>query len=239
MYLFQDFIAQATNPSASPTEVIELLKESNKALSDSFSQFIDAMRFVLVVLGILGGVITFIFGKNLNDARQVAKEAVTQEVNRRVRDIVDDEIARVQRLLDPERVVSDTDVDYIAPQHQGEKPEEVRALKIRGFRRVEFKSQVPSRGLAGHIAILDMVNTSVLEMSNDDDEKDQLLEEYIKQITQLIPDSTILIAYVNGHFNAVSRLFKSRKYAASANMPVRLISTVADSAYLAYSLRNQ
>jgi hypothetical protein len=240
-------LAQASQPSPSPNEVIDLLKESNEALSNSFSHFLNAMQLVLGFLAILGAIVAFILGKSLSDARQVAKEAVSQEVNRRIRDIVDDEVARVQRLLDPERIVSTMDIDYVVPRYSGEAPEEVRALKARGFREVNFKGQIPAQRLAGHIAVLDMVNSPLLDLaiSKEADEserknqQDALLEEQINQIIQAITNDAILVVYVRDQFPAVSRLFKRRKQAASSNIAVRLMATVVDSAYLAYGLQRR
>ncbi|NJL48298.1 MAG: hypothetical protein HC929_13465 [Leptolyngbyaceae cyanobacterium SM2_5_2] len=240
-------LAQATPPTPSPTDVIDLLKESNQALSNSFSQFIDAMRFVLVILGILGAFVTFIFGKSLNDARQIAKEAITQEVNRRIREIVDDEVGRVQRLLEPERIVSTMTIDYVVPRYGGEEPEEARALRVRGFRTVNPYYQFPTQRLLGNIIVLDMVNSPVLDIPNTPTlnetarktQQDTRLEEQIDQIIQVINDDAVLVIYVRDQFPSVTRLFRQRKRSASANFAVRLITTVVDSAYLAYGLQRQ
>ena len=97
---FWDWFAQtltADDVLQQQMELLNTLREENRSLSESFTTYVNAMQFVLIIFAFLGGVIAYVFGKNLQDARQIAREIIDQEVNRRIVTIVDAEINNVTR----------------------------------------------------------------------------------------------------------------------------------------------
>ncbi|BAU12547.1 unknown protein [Leptolyngbya sp. NIES-3755] len=80
-------IAQTPAPSPTPRSndlellrsQIEFLKTSNAQLSDSFAKFLEAMKFALTFLSVLGGVavaiVGFLVGQNVLEARKNIREA--------------------------------------------------------------------------------------------------------------------------------------------------------------------
>lgn len=245
-----DTLAQA--PASTPltsTEVIDLLRQSNEELSNSFNQFLDLMKFLLLALGALGGVATYIFGKSLGDARKVAADIVQQEVERKiatqVKDTVEDEIDNVRRLIGRERIISDITVDYFVPGSASLPPAEATFLKTRGFKRVNYWNETDLVDLSGQVIVLDLVNAPALSVqalaSLSEDEAHDLREKsVIDNATRLLGrmgDCAVLVIYIRSakrRVAAIDNLSSQIAYYAAANTPVNLIGVVADAGYVAH-----
>lgn len=83
-------------------------------------------------LGIIGALLTWFFKNNLEDAKAVAARMVREEMDGRVKALVEDEFRYWERMAKPERVISQTLVNYYLPEG-GEEPEEFYLVRQRGF----------------------------------------------------------------------------------------------------------
>ncbi len=232
---------------------LEFLKDANNRLSDSFSKFVEAMKFTLLIFGALGGLLAYVFGKNLDDAKKVASQVIRQEVEAhvasQVHDAVNDEIENIRRVLGRERVISSISVDYYLPSLVTEPPDEYKLLNERGFQQVRFRNVADSNPLAADVVVLDAVhpsvwaNQSLAELS--EAEADDLFQTQMKHLIghtrTLLGQFSVLVVYVRPgkqRVKAVDNLATQVRYYASANTPVTLMGVVTDSAYVAYGWRN-
>ncbi len=234
-------------------ELLKTLREENRSLSESFKTYVGAMQFVLVVFGFLGAVIAYIFGKNLNDARQVAREAISQEVNRRIVSIVDTEITNVKRLLGRERVISDVQVDYYHPT-ESYIPREVALLETRGFRPVHrCHTEADLRRSQGHVVVMDLghwpetggktfdeMKEAIAHLPDDQQKAehtrlDRLALERVQPIFDRLSATTALIVYVQSSVYSLNPLKGGDRPFGIANMPITLVGMVADAAYVVYA----
>ena len=233
----------AQTPIAPPkTPEVELLRkqldfiaQTNKDLNESFKTFVDTMKFVLVIFGFLGGAIAFIFGKNLDDAKKVARDAIRQEVEGHVTALVQTEVNNLKRTLQRERIISDTVVHYYLP-NAIQPPNEFKLLTVRGFRDVRFLRDRPQlHSEAANIVILDLENwvtpnqQKFSSLVNPD--RDTQAQPQIDALLNVLPPSTVLVVYVR---STVTYLYSvsSSCYITPANNPVTLIGMVADAAYV-------
>jgi hypothetical protein len=237
----------APSPLPSPADVellksqLEFLKDSNGRLSDSFSQFMGVMQFTLVIFGFLGGVIAYIFGKNLDDARKVASQLIQQQVEERVATLVKAEVEDVKRTFQGERVISSTTVAYYLPEAK-DKPKELKLIETRGFKSVPFCSGEQSlRRTPADVVVLDLENwidASGQAFSNlSEAEREQQAIQEIDKLLQLLPATTVLVVYVRARVKYLYTISKER-YVPPANNPVTLVGMVADGAYVAASGRS-
>lgn len=232
---------------------LEFLKDANNRLSDSFSKFVEAMKFTLLIFGALGGLLAFMFGKNLDDAKKVASQVIRQEVEAhvasQVRDAVNDEIENIRRVLGRERVISSITVDYYLPSPVVEPPDEYKLLNERGFQQVRFRNAADSNPLAADVVVLDLVHPSVwanqpVAQSSEaalDNLRQTQMENLINRTRALLGQSSVLVVYVRPgkqRVKAIDDLATQVRYYASANTPVTLMGVVTDSAYVAYGWRN-
>ncbi len=154
-------VSPQANPTTTSNDIellkaqIEFLKTTNAQLNTSFTKFVEAMKFTLFLFTFLGGFLTFIFGKNLNDAKNTAKEVINQEVKSNITNLVTVEIENLKRTLQREKVISSTVVDYYLPINERE-PDDCILLRKRGFLKVRFwnKKRQPKKP-SGDVFVLD------------------------------------------------------------------------------------
>ncbi len=215
---------------------IEAITQTNKDLSESFKTFVETMKFVLVIFGFLGGAIAFIFGKNLDDAKKVARDAIRQNVDSHVTALVQTEIENVKRTLQRERVISDTIVSYYLP-NATQPPSEYQLLKARGFREVSFpKDQPQLQNKRADVVVLDLENW--LSTTLTEDQREEAAKTQIDALLTLLPQSSVLVIYVRRHIRHLNSVPRDR-YVIAANNPVTLIGTVADAAYVVAGERDR
>lgn len=266
-------IAQTPTPSPTPRSSdlellrsqIEFLKISNAQLSDSFTKFLESMKFALTFLSVLGGVavviVGFLVGQNVLEARKNVREArenfreetriTTQRIQQQfeyqlaaqVRETVEREVSNVRRVLDRERIIGSAIVDYYLPSSDSE-PIEKKLLRERGFQEVRFWNRDTLRALPNSqfadVVVLDLIHSQVFPPQVTQQEKEAIVENYIKQIKPLLAPYSALVFYVKGgRIDAIDH--SGLKYYIPANATVALIGAVSDSAYVAYGqkqLRN-
>lgn len=241
------WLAQATTPT--PTAEVELLK--------SQLEFILRLNSVFLgFLALLGGLLTWFFKSNLDDAREMATRMVRQELSDHIEPLIKAEANNIQRTFRTEQIISNTVVDYYLPAQPSQEPLEYGLLKGRGFSDVRLwhPGQKP-QGRLGSVLVIDFVNCDVLavpEIASPDGavrevgykKRDALVNEVIQGLIELRIGRPILVVYVRpgqgriGAIDLLSQTFPEEvKYYSSANTPVALMGAVVDSAYVAYSDR--
>ncbi|MGJ3250839.1 MAG: hypothetical protein ACFE0J_06875 [Elainellaceae cyanobacterium] len=235
-------------------ELLQTLREENRSLSESFKTYVSAMQFVLVVFAFLGGVIAYIFGKNLNDAKQIARELIDQEVNRRIVTIVGDEINYLKRVLGRERVIGEVLMDYYHPD-ESFAPREIVLLETRGFRRVRrCTTEHEIRRSPGHIVVMDLGHwpeadgrtfddmKEAVNLLPDDEQRrsehrrlDDLARERVEPMLSLLPKTSALIVYTRANVRSLNPLKGGAHPFGIANMPITLVGMVSDAAYVVYA----
>lgn len=251
-HLWNWIIAQTPtpNPTSSPLSIpasnineiellksqLEFLKVTNGQLSESFNHFVTTMQFVLVVFGFLGGVLAFIFGKNLDDAKKVASQMVRQEIDSQIADLVKAEIQHLKRTLQRERVIGSTILDYYLPSDD-EEPNDCKLLRQRGFQEVRFwnHTRQPNKPVRD-IFVLDLINSQLLTGSNDPENKQEAkVKAQLDYVLKWLETTTVLVIYVKGRYKEIENLAtRCNHFYVSANAFVSLMGIVADSAYVAY-----
>ena len=190
-------LLKATNAQIT-AEYLKKLEFVGKQGDDLNSSFKDYMNWALIVFSLFGGVFFFIFKQSLDDAREYAKKIVSQQVELRVTEIVGTELAKVQRLLDRERVVSNAALDYFLVD--GVEPSEMLILRSRGFEKLEFRTSTRQirRGSAD-LVVVDLVNWkpdgSVPFKDLPEADREVKAEELLKDVIEVVPDSTIVVVY--------------------------------------------
>jgi hypothetical protein len=265
-------IAQTPTPSPTPRSndlellrsQIEFLKTSNAQLSDGFTKFLEAMKFALTFLSVLGGIavviVGFLVGQNALEARKNIREArenfreetriTTQRIQQefeyqlstQVREMVAREVNNVRRVFDRERIIGSAVVDYYLPSIDAE-PIEEKLLQERGFQEVRFWNKDSLRSLPNQrfadVVILDLMNAPVFSPQATEQQKEAIVETYINQVKPLLASHSVVVFYVKGRFKAID--YSGLKYYVPANGAVALIGAVSDSAYVAHGqkqLRN-
>ncbi|AFY55879.1 hypothetical protein Riv7116_3423 [Rivularia sp. PCC 7116] len=230
-----DVIAQTTtsSPTQTPKETVDTVTLLKTQLD--FLKFI--IQLAVFVFAVLGAWITFVFGKNLSDAKKVAEEIISQKVEARVDNLIKTEVQSLRKSIDREKAIIFTYVDYYLPSSAME-PKEFKLIKARGFRDVFFWNRHnPPKRLSGNVCVLDLQNykddkgQEFSKLSQDDKEKK--VETHVNEILPLLKPETVLVIYARGRFNAIENIPNSRYYV-PANSVVTLIGWVADSAYVAY-----
>lgn len=235
-----DLIAQT--PQAAPTEAADTVTLLKSQL-DFLKFVIQAASFLFVILtgifGIFGGWITYIFGKNLSDAKKVASEIIAQQVEARVDSLIKTEVQSLRNSINREKAIIFTYVDYYLPCFDSE-PKELKLLKGRGFKDVFFwnRNNLPKK-LSGSVCVLDLHNYADYAAGKkkfadlSQDEKETKVETYLSEVLGLIKPETVLVIYARGRFNAIENI-PNNTYYVPANSVVTLMGWVADSAYVAY-----
>ncbi|MBE9053070.1 hypothetical protein IQ243_22125 [Nostocales cyanobacterium LEGE 11386] len=227
---------------------LEFLRATNGQLGESFNRFVAAMQFTLVVFGFLGGVLAFVVGKNVEDAKRIASQLINREVENKITDLVQAEVDSVKRSLQRERVIGSTVVDYYLPSDNTTEPDDCKLLKTRGFAKVRFWHQKRKpKPPVGDILVLDLVNSKILEgqdfagLSREDakDKREEKVKNQIDLVLNWLDKATVLVIYIDGFSEEVKNLAtRVDYYYVAANTPITLIGLVADSAYVAHGQHN-
>jgi hypothetical protein len=227
-------LLKATNAQIT-AEYLKKLDFVSKQGDDLNSSFKDYMNWALLVFGLLGGIFTFVFKQSLDDAREYAKKIVSQQVELRVTEIVGAELAKVQRLLDRERVVSNAALDYFLPD--GQEPSEMQILRSRGFERIEFRTSTPPirRGSAD-LVVVDLVNWrpdgSVLFKDLPEGDREDRAKTLLEAVIDVVADTTIVVVYVNAQVKSLSPFLRGLNPMTLANSRITLVGALADAAYV-------
>ena len=237
-------LAQPSIPPQSTPPDIELLihqLEFMKWMNTAFLGF----------LGFIGGLLTWFFKNNLDDAKETARKMVRDELANHIEPLIKAESDHIQRTLRTEQIISKTVVDYYLPT-EAEPPREHKLLKGRGFLDVRYWQQSkPPIGRFGSVLVIDFVNAGILDVPgllDDDDnvrkaaykQREQIVNDTVRQVVELRIGNPILVLYVrpgSGRIWAIDQLtttFPEIQYYSSANTPVALMGAVVDSAYVAY-----
>ncbi len=232
------------NPAKAANEIellksqLEFLKATNGQLGQSFTRFVSAMQFTLVAFGFLGAFLTYIFGKNLEDAKKVASQTIQQEIDSHIAGLVQKEVRNVKRTLSRERVISSTVVDYYLPSPEGE-TNEYKLLQAREFQDVMFWNNInlPQR-FTGDVCVLDLENS--IDSNNQkfsqlpQDKREETAKQIFDGFIKMLPSTKTIVIYVAPPaLRAInSERFKGIYYA-PANTPITLVGMVADAAYVA------
>ena len=236
-------------PTSAASPEVELLKNQLEYLLKLNSVFLG-------FLAILGGLLTWFFKSNLDDAKEMASRMVRQELSDHIEPLIKAEANHIQRTFRTEQIVSSTVVDYYVPAKLTKDPLEFHLLQGRGFSNVRLwhLEHIP-QGRFGSVLVIDFVNCPLLalpELNSPDGEvrkvgykkRDQLVNEVIQQLIDLRLGRPVLVVYVRpgqGRIAAIDQLTTSFpediKYYSSANTPVALMGAVVDSAYVAYGDR--
>jgi len=242
-------IAQATPASPFPAAEVELLKNQLEFILRLNTVFLGFLAF-------LGGILTWFFKSNLDDARKMAGQMVHQQLSEHIEPLIKAEANNIRRSLRTEQIISNTVVDYYVPAAIARSPLEYGLLQGRGFLDVRlWHPEQKPQGRWGSVLVIDFVNCDLLalpELASPDDEirkvgyqkRDQLVNEVIQGLVELRIGRPILVIYVRpgmGRIGAIDQLTtnfpEDIKYYSSANTPVALMGAVVDSAYVAYGDR--
>lgn len=234
-------------PAASPE--VELLKNQLEFILQVNTVFLGFLAF-------LGGILTWFFKSNLDDARKMAGQIVRQELAEHIEPLIKAEANNIQRTLRTEQIIGNTVVDYYLPAPLNQDPLDYRLLQGRGFLDVRlWHLDRKPQGRFGPVLVVDFVNCDRLalpELASPDGEvrkvgyekRDQIVNEVIEGLMALRMGQPILVVYVRpgqGRIGAIDQLTKNFpgviKYYSSANTPVALMGAVVDSAYVAYGDR--
>ena len=236
-------IAQSPSPSPKPSPAVDasvlqaqldFLKDANSRLAASFQSFTTTVNLVLVfltaVLGILGGIAFFLYGKTLKEAKETIETQVQREVEQTISRTLKRRIDKLERVLTREDIVGLVQVDYLLPTHQPiALPLEFTLLRDRGF----FVR--PQYGLDAYRPQTDV---TVLDLVNCNFSPDQI-KDTLTRLNDRLSDQSVLVVYVMGSYPEVNELGKRTRYSTPANFTLRLIGTVVDAAYVAHTLRYQ
>lgn len=217
---------------------IEFLKAENTALANSFSKFVEAMKWIVTTLSVLAVILTailgFIFGKNLEDAKKVARETIAQQVEGQISTLVNERVEDVRRTLLREQVIGQTLVDYYLP-NGSEKPKEFDLVNARGFQNVRFRAQLGDIcAYPGDVVILDLPNWVVSSgkkfLDLEESDRETHAQQQIDGLLDLLPVTSVLVVYIRGTVKYLNSI--SDRYVLPANNPVTLIGNCADGAYV-------
>ena len=242
--------AQAPPAPPNPTAEVELLKNQLEFILRLNTVFLGFLAF-------LGGLLTWFFKSNLDDAKEMARRMVRQELTDHIEPLIKAEASNIQRTFRTEQIISNTVVDYYVPVSPNKDPLEYHLLRGRGF--LDVRLWHPDRkpqGRLGSVLVVDLVNCDLLalpEIASPEDEvrkvgyrkRDQLVNDVIHELVELRIGRPILVVYVRpgmGRIGAIDQLTtnfpEDIKYYSSANTPVALMGAVVDSAYVAYGDRH-
>ena len=236
-------IAQTPTPAPASPEV-ELLKSQLEFLKWTNTGFLGFLAF-------LGAILTWVFSKNLEDAKRLAKDMVRQELLSQISPLIQAEAETVMRSLKTEQVIGEAVIDYYLPAEDLE-PNECRLLRGRGFSAVRFWSQstLPNVRLS-NVLVVDFVHSSLLEIPGLNDrnldirnaalqQREKLVNDTLETVVRWVSRRSVLLIYIRpgaGRIEAIDQLtvnFPTVKYYTSANTPVALMGAAVDSAYVAY-----
>jgi hypothetical protein len=143
-------------------------------------------------LAFLGGILTWFFKSNLDDARKMAGQMVHQQLSEHIEPLIKAEANNIRRSLRTEQIISNTVVDYYVPTAIALSPLEYGLLQGRGFLDVRlWHPDHKPQGRWGSVLVIDFVNCDLLalpELASPEDEvrkvgyqkRDQLVNEVIQ-----------------------------------------------------------
>ena len=226
-------------PSPSPDPALlqaqfEFLKDADSRFTNTFQAFTNTVNLVLVfltvILGILGGIAFYLYGKTLQEAKQTIEAQVRQEVERAISKTLKRRVDNLERVLTREDIVGLVEVDYLMPVDQEiQPPLEFQLLRDRGF------LIRPRYGLRNYrprtdVTVLDLVNCSL---------SPEEIKTTLTQLKDRLSDRVVLVIYVTGQYPEVFAIGEKTRYSTPANFTLRLIGTVVDAAYVAHTLSKQ
>ncbi len=232
---------------------IDFLKDANAALADNFTRYVDTVNasltvagFVLTAITLLG---TVVFGKSLWDFRRTL-QGVNQEVENRVRQRVEQEVAlvvqsridKLEAILAREVTLSRVSLCYILPTTANDADSErvafaLRVLNARGFNPIPRylpTLQTAAQGdrlpnFSQDVVVLDMASTTLPDASK---------EEIVANTLAKVPrQQAALVVYSPGRFEAISKGTADGHYCSAANSPLTLVARVTEAGYVADAIR--
>ena len=180
--LIPHYLLGQTSPPEIVLADVELLKSQLEFLKQSYSEFVETIKIIFIILGIAGTLAAYFFGKSFRDLQIAARENIeiihdfseaaskeaVEQVRRKVetevaymveheaRDIVRVEVKNIARIVKKEQVIGTTQVDYYLPR--GDRPsKEVNLLRAREFGSVGFFTQINKlRTQESDVVVLDL-----------------------------------------------------------------------------------
>ena len=234
-------VAQTPSPPAKSTPTLditllqaqlEFFKDANSRLASSFQSFTTTINLVLVflatVLGILGAIAFFLYGKTLKEAKETIETQVRQEVEQAISKTLKRRLDNLERVISREDIVGLVAVDYLLPTAQETQlPLEFTLLRDRGFiirPRFGLNNYRPQTD----VTVLDLVNANL---------SSEEIKNTLTRLRDRLSDRSVLVVYVMGQYPEVNELGQKTRYSTPANFTIRLIGTVVDAAYVAHTLR--
>ena len=196
-------------------------------------------------LGIIGALLTWFFKNSLEDAKAVAARMVKEEMAGKVRGLVEEEFRYWERMAQPERVISQTLVDYYLPEGAAE-PEEFYLVKQRGFRRVLFCDRLEAlRRSEADVVIADFQNCKradgqrrlLMNAGRLTAESEAWAKGQIDFIRAVISEQAVLVVYIRGTVGYLYEPKFENAYVLAANNQVTLVGHAGSGAYVAFGAR--
>ena len=193
-------------------------------------------------LGIIGALLTWFFKNNLEDAKVVAARMVREEMDVRVKALVEEEFRYWERSARPERVISRALVNYYLPGGNAE-PDEFYLVRQRGFQQVLFCDHIDLlRRSQANVVIADFQNCKMAgqrQVRLTDrgwltPENEAWAQAQIDAIRAVISDQTVLVVYVRGIVAYLNDAKFEEAYVLPANNQVTLVGHAGSGAYVAF-----
>ena len=184
--------------------------------------------------------------KAIESIRQKAERDISYLIDGEVRGIVRNEVENVQRILQREKVINSTSIDYYLPggmSNSTEKPKEVELLRAREFKDVQYFTKIGTSDLIpenSDVLVLDLIHFSTetgekfKELSKQD--RDRIAKPILDEILKNFPKSSVLIVYVNSQ-PFLGGIDSDNRYILAANSPITVVGNTADGAYVAKGAR--
>ena len=261
-YLISNHLGQTSPPELVSADV-ELLKSQLEFLRQSYSEFVETIKIIFIILGIAGTVAAYFFGKSFRDLQIAArenierihdfseaasKEAVEQVrrkaetevaymVEHEARDIVRAEVRNIARIVKKEQVIGTTQIDYYLPGGDAP-PKEVNLLRAREFENVGFCTQPGElRTQESNVVVLDLENfkTEAGEAFSGlaPNVRNAIAQPIIDDLLERLPQSSVLIVFVGYPPIQHINVVAKDRYVLAANGSITLVGNAADGAYVA------
>lgn len=184
--------------------------------------------------------------KAIESIRQKAERDISYLIDGEVRGIVRTEVRNVQRILQREKVINSTSIDYYLPggmPDSTEKPKEVDLLIAREFKDVQYFTKIGEGDLRpenSDVLVLDLMHFSTergekfKELSEQD--RNNKAKPILDEILEKFPKSSVLIVYVNSR-PFLAGIDSDDRYILAANSPITVVGNTADGAYVAKGAR--
>ena len=256
------FLGQTSSPEIVPADV-ELLKSQLEFLKQSYSEFVETIKIIFIILGIAGTLAAYFFGKSFRDlqisarenierihnfsetaskdaveqVRRKAETEVAYMVEHEARDIVRAEVRNIARIVKKEQVIGATQVDYYL-QGGDQPPKEVGLLRAREFGDVSFFTQRNElRTQESDVVVLDLENfkTEAGEAfaGLTPDVRNEIARPIIDDLLERLPKSSVLIVFVSYPQIQHINVVAKKRYVLAANGSITLVGNAADGAYVA------